>query len=309
MGCVLTSLRIFFTATRAYSLPISSMSWLVPFLLGLCAGGNLVYGIFSLFGIIILHLATNIFDDTVDFQREKNLIDSGTKVDFNFQQGKCSCIFNNLLSLRQYYIISFILFSISLLIAVVFVYLCGLKLLYVILPCIFICLLYPILGCLGLGEVLVSVVFSPLIYSGVYYVMTGYYSSNILLLSVSTGLLAVAVLHNHMLLDYRYDTFNRKITLCRILGSEIKSFILLLVIVILSYLNIVAVVFAGKLGIFYLLPLLSIPWAIKLLTVMFSHIKNPSNEDFLYKFKLPQNLLTSFTILLCISIVADKCIS
>ncbi len=298
----------FFTATRAYSLPISIMSWFVPFLLGIFSGGNVYYGLVSLFGIIVLHLATNIFDDAIDYTREKKLIDLKIKNKFNFQAGKCACIFDGILSLKQYYMISFVLFLFSLLFAFAFMYLCGLKLLFVIIPCIFICLLYPVLGCLGLGEVLVSIVFSPLIYSGVYYVMTGVYSYDILLLSISTGLLAVAVLHNHMLLDFRFDLTNRKITLCRLVGSEKKALVLLGIFIILSYLNLVFLVFFKDFSFWYLLPLITIFQAVNLIKVMYNYIGSPNSENFLNNFKLPQNLLTSFTILLCIAIVADKCI-
>ncbi len=299
---------IFLAATRAYSLPISVMSWLVPFLYASLSGGNIYYGFISLIGIIILHLATNIFDDAVDYYREKSLIESGAKNKFDFQEGKCSCIFEGKLTLKNYFITAFILFFISLVFAIIFLNIYGLKLLFIIIPCALICISYPILGCLGLGEILVSVVFSPLIYSGVYFIMIGGFSLKLLLLSIATGLLAVSVLHNHMLLDYAYDTSNRKITLCTLLGSEKKAWILLLIIIISAYITILFCVLSGKFSYYYLLPFLSFPQAVFLLRKMLLYINNYRRNDFLYNFKLPQNLLTSFTILLCISIAADKCL-
>lgn len=306
MVSFVNKLSLFFCATRAYSLPISVMSWLVPFLLGLFNKGNIIYGIFSLLGIIILHLATNIFDDTIDYKREEILIKRGLKDSFNFQKGKCSCIFEGLLSLKQYYTISFYLFLTALIIALIFISLCGLKLLYIIIPCIILCLLYPILGCLGLGEIIVAIIFSPLIYSGVYFVMTKSFSADVLLISISTGLLSVAVLHNHMLLDYKFDTSNRKITLCRIVGNEKKSLFLLGIIIFLSYFNIFLLVWIEKLNNWYMITLISLPYAISLIRIMSKHIKNPYEDDFLTKFKLPQNLLTYYTILLCIAIILSE---
>ena len=308
MAPFFNNVSLFLTATRAYSLPISFMSWLVPFVFASLSGGNLILGLFSLLGILILHLATNIFDDTVDYTREQKYILSGKKDKFDFQSGKCSCIFEGKLNLKQYYVISFVLFFVSLIFALFFIYFSGLKLLFVLIPCVFICLLYPVLGCLGLGEILVSIVFSPLIYLGVYYVMTGYFSKNVLLLSVATGLLAVAVLHNHMLLDFPYDCSNRKITLSRLLGSEKRAWLLLLIIILSSYVYLLLLVALKKFSLYYLLPILSFPQAFYLLKVMYNYVKRPSRDNFLYNFKLPQNLLTSYTILLCISIVTDKCI-
>ena len=56
-----------FKTTRAYSLPMSIMSWSVPFVFGITDKGNILYGIIALIGIIFAHLGVNMFDDFVDF--------------------------------------------------------------------------------------------------------------------------------------------------------------------------------------------------------------------------------------------------
>ena len=301
MNVFLKKIQRIFIACRGYSTPISFMSWLVPFLFASLAGGNRFFGLICLFGILILHMAANIFDDAIDYTREKIKLDKGEKKDFNFQQGKCLYIFNGELSLKQYYIISFVLFFISFIIGIFFLNIIGLKLLYIIIPTAILCLLYPILGSLGLGELIVATIFSPMLYSGVYIVMTGNFNQDILILSISTGFLVVAVLHNHMLMDYKLDEKNRKITLCRICGSEKRALNLLGVIISLSYINLLIWIIFGKLNIYYLIPLLSIPFAIKLYKDM-----GNSDIEFLSKFLLPEKLLSLFTLLLCISIVLDK---
>lgn len=303
MGSVLKKLSILFTACRGYSLPISLMSWLVPFLFALMSGGSLFSGLIALFGIIVLHMGVNIFDDAIDYTLAKKRIEKGKQEDFNFQQGKCIYIFNKELSLKQYYIISISLFLMGLLIGLFFLTVVGLKLLYIIIPTAILCLLYPILGYLGLGEVIVATIFSPLLYSGVYFVMTGKYSYEILILSISTGFLVVSVLHNHMLMDYKLDEKSRKITLCRLCKSEKNALRLLGIIIILAYINILFWILLGNLDICYLISFLSLPFAIKL----YKDMGNPQIE-FLEKFLLPEKLLSIFTLLLCISIVVEKCI-
>ena len=277
------------------------MSWLVPFLYASLSGGNRFFGLICLLGIVILHMGVNIFDDAIDYTLEKIKIKKGLKTDFNFQAGKCLYIFNGELSLKQYYIISFILFSIATIIGLYFLSIYNLKLLFIILPTAILCLLYPILGSLGLGEIIVSIIFSPMLYMGVYFVMTGFLNTDILFLSISTGFLVVAVLHNHMLMDYKLDEKNRKITLCRLCGSEKKALILLGIIIALAYINIIICTIFNILSLYYLIPLLSIPFAIKL----YKDMANPE-IDFLSKFLLPEKLLSLFTLLLCISIALDK---
>ena len=303
MGSFVKKISILFTACRGYSLPISLMSWLVPFLYATISGGSRFSGLIALFGIIVLHMGVNIFDDAVDYTIAKRKIDKGEQKDFNFQKGKCIYIFNNELTIKQYYTISFILFSIGLLIGLYFLLTMGTRLFYVIIPAGILCLLYPILGCLGLGEVIVATMFSPLLYSGVYFVMTGFYSIDILFLSISTGCFVVAVLHNHMLMDYKLDEQSRKITLCRLCGSEKNALILLGFIISIAYINLIVWIILGKLNIYYLIPFISIPFAIKL----YKDMGNP-NIEFIKKFLLPEKLLSLFTLLLCISIVVDKCI-
>ncbi|MCD7878621.1 MAG: prenyltransferase, partial [Candidatus Gastranaerophilales bacterium] len=285
------------------------------------------YGLIALMGIVILHLATNIFDDIIDYLREKKLIDKGVKKDFNFQKGKCFCLFNSQLALKDYYIATIILFFLSFLIALFFLKIYGIKLLIIIIPTIILCLLYPVLGCLGLGEVIVAVIFSPLLYSGVFYIMTGSYSLKILLLSISTGLLSVAVLHNHMLLDFSYDTKNRKITICRLCKTQKRALYLLGIIVFGAYLNIFVSVLMHILDYYYFIVFLSLPCAVSLYNVMTIHVKNPNQQikrtifmgntsgvnkvpeeqqNFILKFIIVRNLLVSFTALLCIAIILSE---
>ena len=326
MNYFFNKVALIFRLCRGYSIPISAMSCVVPFLYAFFNKGNILFGIIASIGVVILHLATNLFDDVIDYYREKKQIELGIKSDFNFQPSKCFYIRNGSVSFNQALLISFFLYLISFLIGIFFVYSTGFKLLYILLPSAVICLLYPLLGCLGLGEILVATIFSPLIYSGIYFVMTNSFDSNIFIFSVSTGLFAVAVLHNHMLLDYKFDTTNRKITLCRICGSEYNALLLLIFIISVSYINLLFWIFMKYLSVIYLLPLITIPVAIILIKVMRIHIVNPNQEikynilmgnikslyklpvsqrNFLMKFVLAQNILYSFSIMLCISIIID----
>ena len=56
--------------SRLFSLPMTVMSWLIVFLYSLKSGGNIFNGILALIGIAFAHLATNLFDDYVDYKTE-----------------------------------------------------------------------------------------------------------------------------------------------------------------------------------------------------------------------------------------------
>lgn len=332
MDWISKNISTFLIAGRTYSLQISITSWMVPFIYAAIKGGNIKYGLIALLGIILLHIATNMFDDIIDYSLEKRKIDKGQNKKFNFQSGKCICIFNGTMPLKNYIYVSLTLFVCAFLIGLYFLQIYGLELLYIIIPTIILCLLYPVLGSFGFGEIIVALIFSPLLYLGVFYVMTGYFSTDILLLSISTGLLTVAVLHTHMLLDYKIDETNRKTTLCRLCKSQKNAYMLLCLIIVSAYINIIICYLLGKLNIYYFITFLSLPTAFSLLKVMYTHIKNPeekiktnifmgnlkavekvpeNQKNFILKFILVRNLVSSFTILLCISIIIteilDKC--
>ncbi len=327
MGFILKKLSVYFLLCRGYSLPISFTSWLVPFLYSLMNGGNIYHGLLALFGILSVHLATNLFDDIIDYLREKILIDRGRKSGFNFQKNKCICIINGDVTLKEAFIVALILFFAGIAIGIYFYLIYGIRLLYIVIAGGILCLSYPILGCLGFGEIIVAVIFAPLIYLGVNLVMSGNFSYDILILSVSSGLLSVGILHNHMLLDYKYDNENRKITLCRLCGNEKNALILLSVIIFLAYFNIIFNVLSGNISGYYLITLITVPLSIYLIKVMHIHIKNPEEEvgyniftgnkrkleqlaveqrSFFQKFFLAQNLQISFIILLCLAVISEK---
>jgi 1,4-dihydroxy-2-naphthoate octaprenyltransferase len=44
---------------------------LVPFVYALFNNGNILNGIIATIGVVILHLGTNLFDDVIDYIREK----------------------------------------------------------------------------------------------------------------------------------------------------------------------------------------------------------------------------------------------
>lgn len=294
---------------RFYSIPISIVSWIIPFIYSLLDGGNIYYGLLALIGIIFIHMGVNSFDDIIDYIKESREIAKGLKNSFDFQEGKCQCLFNGDLTLKQYTIISFLYFAIGLGVGIYFFNIYGIELLKIVIPSALLCILYPIFSYIGLGEIVVGIIYAPLLYLGVNYVMCGHFDLSIMIYSISTGLLTIAVLHNHMLLDFNIDSSSRKITLCRLLKNKANAFFLLLLLIISAYINLRNILILNNSILIYLLPILSFPQAAKLIKEMYNHLQVESvisKEEFIEKFLLPQKLLISFTILLGIAMILDK---
>ena len=59
--------------SRIFTVPMSIFSWLVAFTFAYTNGGNWFYGILALIGICLGQLATNLFDDYVDYKKLEKL--------------------------------------------------------------------------------------------------------------------------------------------------------------------------------------------------------------------------------------------
>ncbi|MDO5306031.1 MAG: hypothetical protein Q4E87_10700, partial [bacterium] len=74
-----------FEAARGYSVPMSIMSWSVPFLFAATEGGNIFYGLIALVGIVFAHAGVNLFDDFIDYNLEQRNIKKVLMQDFELK--------------------------------------------------------------------------------------------------------------------------------------------------------------------------------------------------------------------------------
>ena len=313
-------ITFWYEITRAYSFPMSVMSWLIPFIFGVCDGGNIFYGIIALLGILSVHAGTNMFDDFADYLIEKRKIDKGLKTDFNFQKGKCKHLINANITLKKFFAV-IVLFFLTAVLCGFFLFLkSGFEILYVVFPAAILALLYPFCSYVALGEIVVAIMFAPLLYFGVYFVMTGTFSVELFPLAVSTGLLTVGLLHAHMLLDFDFDKKNKKITLCSIAGTKKNALKTQILIESLAYFNIFWFCLNGTLSKLYLICFLSLPTAIILCILLkeenaedrklnifygplekLDEYRKNSCYDFMLKFMVARNVMTEFTFFICLS--------
>lgn len=199
--------------SRLFSLPMALLSWLVIFVYSLKAGGNIVNGLFALVGITCGQLATNLFDDYVDYQ----------KLTDNSQQCKCSYIKSGEATLNDVLRVVIIYCGIAFLSGVILTFRAGLPVIGLAAIGGLIVLSYAKLSQVGLSEIAVGITFGPLLFEGVYYVMTQRFSLEVLVLSFAVVMFTIGLMYVHTILDYEGDLNSHKKTLVCRLGSKSRA--------------------------------------------------------------------------------------
>jgi 1,4-dihydroxy-2-naphthoate octaprenyltransferase len=330
---ILEFFKFWIKAARGYSIPMSMMSWLVPFVFGITDGGIIKNGIIALVGILFAHAGVNLFDDFVDYSIEKHKIKKNIKSKMELQVGKCDYLISGKSTLNQLILAIIICFLVAILCGILLFLIIGKFVLILMIITACMCLMYPILSFFAMGEIVVGIVFGGLLYTGVYYVMTEGISYDLLKLSISTSLLTIGLLHAHMYLDIDFDRKNKKTTLCSLAGSRGNAVRNQAIIMILAYLNIIKLVLGG-LSKIYLITLISIPTGIILYRLMRKDIQRNEQEkereseinpnifygiiegikdkenikikNFMIKFLVARNVMIEFTILLSIAKILSE---
>ena len=193
--------------SRLFSLPMTLLSWLVIFVYSLKSGGNILNGLVALIGISCAHLATNLFDDYVDY---KKLTD-------NSQKCKCAYIKEGKATLKDVLVVVIIYCAIACFTGLFLLLRCGFPVVVLGLIGGIITLVYAKLSQNGLSELAVGTAFGPLLFEGVYFVMTGKFSLVVLVMSLAVVMFTIGLLYVHTLLDFEGDMYAHKKTLvCRI---------------------------------------------------------------------------------------------
>ncbi len=235
---------------------------------------------FSIFNFIILtvalccvHLGANLFDDYLDIKMK---LKDGTPLKdivFNsFIPTKARLIINETFSLRQTEMIILLLFFIPLCIGFYFTYISGFKILIYMLLGGTLALFYPIAPRYYLGEIVIGLIYGPLMITGGHYALTGEFSYNLLFISISIFFTTVTLLHTDNLMDWEFDIKEKRNTLCVLSGSKEKSLKLLKYIIIASYFIIVSGVLLKEFNPKMLYVFLTLPIATKLLESMKDYI-------------------------------------
>lgn len=199
--------------SRIFSLPMAILSWLVIFVYALKNGGNILNGVTALIGISFAQLATNLFDDYMDY---KNLPP-------NSQQAKCSYIKEGKATLNDVLKVVIFYLSISCLTGLFLLFRCGLPVIGLAVIGGIITLLYSKMSQRGFSELAVGITFGPLLFEGVYFVMTGKFSIDVFIMSLAVVMFTIGLMYTHTVLDFEGDMCSHKKTLVYRLGDKTKA--------------------------------------------------------------------------------------
>ena len=239
--------------SRLFSLPMTIMSWLVVFIYALKDGGNILNGILALIGIAFAHLATNLFDDYVDYRT----LSKETAFKENNEKSKCSYIKEGKATLNELLKVVIIYCSIAFIIGIILTFRSGLGVVLLALIGGCIVLTYAKLSSNGFSELAVGTAFGPLLFEGTYYVMCKKFSPEVFILSIAVVVFTVGLVYMNNVLDYEKDIECGKKSLCCRLGDTNLIATGLVVLYSVGYLMCFVLMFWFK-NIFYCLPLITV---------------------------------------------------
>lgn len=305
---------------RLYSAPITLLSWLVIFVYSLKNGGNIICGLIALVGISFVHLATNLIDDYIDYkdlQKDSEFITAG-------RNSKCEYLRTNQATIKDLRNTILIFLGIGTICGGILFFLSGYFVALLAVVALLIAISYPYLSSRGLGEIAVIIAYGPLMFEGVYYVMTKTFSFDVLALSIICVMFVNAILYTHMLMDYDGDKKVNKTTLCIKLGSKENALKLLGVFYAISYLLIIPFCIKTE-NYLYFITYVTIPLVIDLYNLLkkynqnrntptpmhfwyqplenWNSVKETYNAPFYLRFLFARNISTIFMLLTCIAII------
>lgn len=268
------TIKNFLELTRAYALGVTFASCFIIFAYShYSLNFSMINFLLLVFALCCVHLAANLFDDYIDIKLK---LKEGTplkEVVFNsFIPSKARLIKNEIFSLRQVEIIIAVLFCIASLIGFYFIWFSGwIVLVYMILGGL-LALFYPISPKYYLGEIVIGLIYGPLMVTGGNYALTGQFSFNLFLISTAVFFSTLVLLHTDNIMDWEFDIKENRKTLCILSGSKEKAIFWLRNIIYAAYFIIVAGVFLKEFNPKMLYVFLTLPIATKLLESMKDYI-------------------------------------
>lgn len=279
--------------SRLFSLPMTVFSWLVIFVYS--SDGNIINGIAALFGIAFTHLATNLFDDYIDY---KNLPK-------DCQKSKCSYIKEGKASINDVLRVVIIYLSIATIMGLFLFLRCGFPVIILAIIGGAIALSYSILSKIGFSEIAVGITFGPLLFEGVYFVMTGTFSFTVFIISLAVVMFTIGLMYVHTVLDYEGDLKSGKKTIACRLGTKEKAETGIFFVYGIGYLfTIISVILLEN---YYLLITFSL---IPLIIYLQKYIKTfrfgSKQTEFLRRLLFARNIMIYYSLIFTFCLILNK---
>ncbi len=266
------------------------LSWLVIFIYSF--SGNKLNGLLALVGIAFAHLATNLFDDYIDY---------GTLSD-NCQQCKCAYIKEGKASIDDVLHVVIIYLLIASIIGLILFLRCGIPVIYLALAGGLIALSYAELSKKGLSEIAVCTAFGPLLFEGVYFVMKQEFSFTVFIMSMAVVMFTIGLMYVHTVLDYEGDVKLKKHTLAIRLGTKKRAIDGVFAVYGLGFLF--SVVLAFLLNNYYILfSLILLPLVFDLHNSLKSFVCGDDANEFYFRLLKARNLMIYNSLIITLALI------
>jgi 1,4-dihydroxy-2-naphthoate octaprenyltransferase len=229
------------------------------------------------FGVAAAHCGLNLFDDYFDanggaVSRREELLEGG----FRARLGKCAYLKDGSVSLRDTRRVAglFIVFALAL--GVVIWAVRGWEVLLFAGVALLLGLAYagpPLrLSYRGLGELVVGLIFGPLLVSAAFFVTAGHLAPGIWWAATAIGLLVANILNTHAIMDFEPDQAAGRMTFALLLGSKRAAFWANMVMVGLSYVCVVAGVLLRALPLAALCAFVTLPLFVTFVRQLYAYV-------------------------------------
>ncbi|MEG2574089.1 MAG: prenyltransferase [Bacteroides sp.] len=282
----------------------------------------------SVLGVLLAHLGMNLFDDYFDFLKKGTGI--RTELDnagIRARLAKCDYLLSGKVNIKQLRTVALGLCLSALTLGLIITLYQGLNTLWFMLIAGFLGISYSGLpfrfSYHGGGELLVGILFGPLLMGGVYFASCGTLTPGIWLVSVPVGMLVANILFSHSIMDYEPDKRIHKMTLAVIMnGNRTAMLTASGLFTFVPFIFIGFGVWNGYLPLSYLIVLLTLPMAVSLFYLLYRYVRNPKDsfsprwwmgpmenwgriqqagiDWFMIRWLLSRNLLSFFCLLLLI---------
>ena len=181
--------------------------------------------VLAVFGVAFGHLGINLLDDFFDYKKDNQAVrDRLNSTGIRARIAKCNYITSGQVTVRQLFLMASLLCGIALLFGAVIFFERGKIILIISAITAFLGLCYsgrPFrFSYHGLGELIIGLVFGPLLMWGVYVSAGGLDYSQLFFISIPIGLLVTNIVYTHSVIDFEADKAMNKRTLAVLLNRK-----------------------------------------------------------------------------------------
>ena len=280
----MSKIKFWINNARPIALPQSMLPALTAIALSVGNGSfSIVAAITSVIGVMCLHLGMNLLDDWYDYkigsaEARQQVANEG----FRGRMIKYPYLTSGQATHKQLLKAVLCFFVFAAVMGLVVISIRGWMILGWVIAGLLIGVSYsgwPLkLGYRGLGELVIFLMFGPLMMTGVYYAVTGAVDLKIMWLSIAVGLLVTNIVYSHSVLDAIPDAKMGKKTMAHLMGSANGQIFFSAFLNTVPYLMVVIGVILGQLHPAYLAVLVMLPVSLWLVKSLNDHVKGKDTD-------------------------------